>query len=95
MGVGEGVGVAVGVRQLMELVPEQLPTTNSVPPRVMSRLPFAFDVNVWPLNPVSTDPGPIAGPLETRELSLLTATLMVSVLLVVSKKKQSALPLVV
>jgi hypothetical protein len=79
----------------MLAAPAQLPITNSVPPRVISRLPFAFDVKVAPRKPVSTDPGPIGGPLLTKELSLLTATLMVIVLFVVSMKKQSALPLFV
>src|SRR4030095_12394712 len=86
-GVGVGVGVAVGVgvgvptivAQFSEPTDGQLPTTNSVPPRVMSRRPSVEAVNVDPRKPASTEPALIAGPLVTSELSLLTATLTVMV----------------
>ena len=69
----------------------QLPTTYSVPPRVLSRLPLAWLVKVEPRNPASTEPAEIE-PFAANWLSLLTATLMVTVPFVVSNAPQSAAP---
>src|SRR5438552_1092306 len=85
VGVGDGVGVGVGVAvaaQPASAAP-QLPTTNSVPPRAMSRLPFTWLVNVWPRRPASRVPFPIA-PFDANGFSLATDTLIVIVLFVVS-----------
>jgi hypothetical protein len=73
----------------------QLPTVNSVPPRVMSRLALAPAVKDEPRKPASTLPAPMPGPcvMNCALLSLLVATLMVMVSLTVSMKPQSALPL--
>ena len=69
----------------------QLPTVNSVPPRVVSRLPFALLVKAWPRRPASTLPLTIA-PLDANELSFAVETLTVMVPFVVSNAPQSALP---
>src|SRR5438477_203305 len=98
VGVGDGVGVGVGVGVAVAAQPAsaapQLPTTNSVPPRAMSRLPFTWLVNVWPRRPASRVPFPIA-PFDANGFSLATDTLIVIVLFVVSNFPQSALPRVV
>ena len=70
---------------------EHEPTTNSVPPRVMSRLPLACEVKAAPRRPASTVPFVIA-PLAANAFSLATEIFIVIVLLVVSNAPQSALP---
>src|SRR4029079_18645741 len=87
-----GVGVPLGAVQLTEPTDAQLPTTNSVPPRVMSRRPSLDAVNVEARRPANTEPAPIGGPCVTKALSLLTATFTVINLFVVSKEPQSAVP---
>jgi hypothetical protein len=69
----------------------QLPTVNSVPPRVRSSLVPTWLEKVWPRRPASTEPFVIA-PLDANWLSLLTATLMVMVPAAVSNAPQSAAP---
>src|SRR5215203_3892743 len=96
VGVAAGVGVATGVGvalapQPVEGTAVQLPTAYSVPPRVMSRLPLAWLVKVVPRRPANTEPAEMA-PFDANWLSLLTATLMVTVPFVVLKAPQSASP---
>src|SRR5438552_3960296 len=62
------------------------------PPRVRSRAPFAPLVKVWPRSPCRRPFGPIGGPWATNGLSLDTATLRITLELVVSKAPKSALP---
>src|ERR1700682_5313158 len=90
-GVGVGVGVRVGfvpVGMGVGVVGDGVGGGGTpqlivycVPPRAMSRLPFAWDVKVEPRRPTRTEPGPIGGPCVTNGFSLFEETLTVIVLL--------------
>ena len=91
MGVAVGVGVGVALAQTEPVVQVMV---NSVPPRVMSRLPLALEVKVAPRKPASTELVVMGlWPLASAAFSLEMATFTVTVLFAVSNAPQSALPL--